>query len=89
MAYPAGIVFCTLSWRCETKSPFACICFSMWGRVVIVLVNERVSINTPRASFSVSTSNQLSVGQLRESNESESRLMGDRVGEGQEVSEGN
>lgn len=59
----------------------------MWGRVVIVLVNERVSINTPKASFSVSTSNQLSAGQLRESNKPESRLMGDRVGEGQEASE--
>lgn len=46
-----------------------------------------VSINTPKASFSVSTTNQTSAGQRRESNEPESRLMGDRVGEGQEVGE--
>lgn len=67
--------------------------FSVWGRVIIVLVNERVSINTPKASFSVSTSNQPSAEQLRErerereSNKPESRLMGDRVGEGQEAGE--
>lgn len=63
--------------------------FSVWGRVIIVLVNETVSINTPKASFSVSTSNQPSAEMLREreSNKPESRLMGDRVGEGQEVGE--
>lgn len=47
----------------ETKSPFASLslCVFVWGRFVIVLVNERVSINTPKASFSVSATNQQSL----------------------------
>lgn len=48
------------------KSVCLCLFFYVWGRVIIVLVNEGVSINTPKASFSVSTSNQPSDEQLRE-----------------------
>lgn len=48
------------------KSVCLCLFFYVWGRVIIVLVNEGISINTPKASFSVSTSNQPSDEQLRE-----------------------
>lgn len=54
---------------CSNAKPKVCLLvsvFSVWGTVIIVLVNERVSINTLKASFSVSTSNQPSAEQLRE-----------------------
>lgn len=54
--------------RCDAKPKLSLLVsvFFVWGRVIVVLVNERVSINTPKASFSVSTSNQPSAEQLRE-----------------------
>lgn len=54
----------------------------VWGRVVIVLVNERVSINTPKASFSSQPpiNRQCSAEQLREGNKPESRLRGKEWG---------
>lgn len=83
-----GMVFCSLHtsmemWNQKSVCLYlflhvgeGCYCSGKWE-----------SINTPKASFSVSTSNQPSAGRHRASNEPQSRLMGDRVGEGQEVGE--
>lgn len=59
--------------------PKVSLLVSVWGRVVIVLVNERVSINTPKASFSASTTNQQSLFSPAAEREQypESRLTGE------------